>query len=285
VRPWPAPPTERTVHVIGDVHVGLISRSRLNLVLDDLRDPLVPRPELHLQIGDITHHGRHAEDAVARRWLRALPAPSRTIMGNHDILHNHRSPAQWAKAYGNPGHNFAIDLGFVRILAVAPDRDRHREHSGVLSATTLAWLDRQLAAADTDCWIASHWPLHGTVLGDPRRMYTSLQAPFYAKPDAEIRRILARRPKATAWICGHTHSPLDAPHLVRRLEVGGRGIACVNASAIAWVGRPGHWTDPVETVYVTHVAGGIRVRFRDHGAGVWTSASHERLVTVAVGRH
>jgi hypothetical protein len=176
----------------------------------------------------------------------------------------------------------APDLSFVRILVVAPDRDADASAAGLLSPATLAWLDAELGSASGDCWIACHWPLRATVTGDTRRVFSSVEPFFHAKPDADLRALLARHPTATAWISGHTHSPLDAPGLVSRLVLGGRGVACVNASAIAYTGRTREWTDPLASIFLTHRPGTIEVRFRDHGAGVWTSASHQRVAAVAV---
>jgi 3',5'-cyclic AMP phosphodiesterase CpdA len=283
VRSWPSPAPERTVHVIGDVHVGATPPVRLEAVLADLGTRYVPRPVHHLQVGDMTDHALPAEDIGARGWLARLPAPRTTIMGNHDILHDRRTPGQWAQAYGLPAPNYRTELPFVRILAVAADRDAEASAAGLLSPATLAWLDTELAAAPGDCWIACHWPIRGTVTGDTTRVFSSLEPFFHAKPDADIRALLARHPSATAWISGHTHSPLDAPGLVFRLQVGGRGVACINASALTYTGRSREWTDPLASLFLTHRSGAIEVRFRDHGAGVWTSASHQRVATVAVG--
>jgi hypothetical protein len=282
VRTWPSPAPERTVHVIGDVHVGATPPVRLESVLADLGTRYVPRPVLHLQIGDMTEHGLAAEDTRALAWLGRLPAEHRTILGNHDILDDRRTPAQWARVYGNPAPSYRIDLSFVRILVVAPDRDADASAAGLLSPATLAWLDAELGSASGDCWIACHWPLRATVTGDTRRVFSSVEPFFHAKPDADLRALLARHPTATAWISGHTHSPLDAPGLVSRLVLGGRGVACVNASAIAYTGRTREWTDPLASIFLTHRPGTIEVRFRDHGAGVWTSASHQRVAAVAV---
>src|ERR687892_123174 len=108
----------RTVHGVGDLHAGAIRRARAERVLDDAA--VLGTPALHLQIGDATEHGIAEEDRKARRWLSSLPGPNRTILGNHDILHNRRTPAQWARAYGYASKNYVVDLPFVRIVAVAP---------------------------------------------------------------------------------------------------------------------------------------------------------------------
>jgi 3',5'-cyclic AMP phosphodiesterase CpdA len=258
----------RTIHGVGDLHAGGISRIRADRVLDDTA--LLGPPALHLQIGDATESGLAEEDRVARRWLSSLPGPHCTVLGNHDILHNRRTPAQWARAYGHPAKNYVVDLPFVRVIAVGPDRTAEGARAGMLSAATLAWLEDQLASAPGDCWIACHWPLHRTVMGNPRRHFTSAMQSFYAKPDAKIRALLARHRSAKAWLSGHTHSPLHVPGLVTRVRLaGGRSVVSVNLSALVGVGRRRQPADPLCSAYLTHGPGTIEVRFRDHRARVW----------------
>jgi 3',5'-cyclic AMP phosphodiesterase CpdA len=259
---------DRTVHGVGDLHAGAIERPRAKRVLQDVA--LLGTPALHLQIGDATEHGTRDEDREARRWLAGLPGPHHTILGNHDILHNRRTPAQWAKAYGYTSKNYVVDLPFVRVIAVGPDRTAEGRRAGELSRATLAWLDEQLATAPGDCWVACHWPLFRTVLGDPRKHFTSAMESFHAKPDAGIRALLGRHRNAKAWLSGHTHSPLRAPGLVTRARLTpGRSLLSVNFSALVGVGKVRDAKDPLCSVYLTHRPGTIEVRFRDHRAGVW----------------
>src|SRR4051794_17656817 len=97
------PDWSRTVHGVGDLHAGGIRTARVAKVLEDVGR--LPTPALHLQIGDATEHGLEAEDVRARRWLGRLPGRHETILGNHDIFHNGRTPGRWAKAYGYRSKN------------------------------------------------------------------------------------------------------------------------------------------------------------------------------------
>jgi Calcineurin-like phosphoesterase len=270
----------RTVHGVGDLHAGGIRRARVARVLEDVAT--LPAPALHLQIGDATEHGTNAEDVLARRWLGRLPGRHETILGNHDILHNKRTPAQWARAYGYRAQNFTIHLPFVWIVVVAPDRDLPAERAGTLSGATLAFLERELKAAPGDCWVACHWPLYRTVLGDPR-LFTSAMRSFHAKPDDDIRALLARHPNAKAWLSGHTHSPITAPGLITRARLPrGHSILAVNLSALVAVGKTREPNDPLCSLYLMHRPGKIELRFRDHRAGAWTAVGGRRVVSVRV---
>jgi 3',5'-cyclic AMP phosphodiesterase CpdA len=271
----------RTVHGVGDLHAGEIAADRLATVLDDVR--ALPTPALHLQIGDATEHGRADEDEIALDWLARLPGPHGTILGNHDILHDRRTPGRWARAYGRRSKNFVVDLGFVRILAVGPDRNHPEERAGLLTPRTLAWLERELERSPDDCWIACHWPLSGTVLGDPRRLFTSEMTSFHAKPDRELRALLARHRNAKAWLSGHTHSPLSAPGFVTRAPLPRRRtILAVNLSAVLGIGKTPEPSDPVRSVYLTHRPDAIEVRFRDHRSRGWVAVGGRRVVRARV---
>lgn len=273
------PDWARTVHGVGDLHAGAIRPVRLATVQDDVT--ALPAPALHLQIGDATERGLAAEDVIAREWLGRLPGPYRTILGNHDIMHNGRSAADWARAYGRRSQNFVVDLPFARLIAVGPDRSLEGERSGLLSRGTLGWLERQLDDGPPNCWIACHWPLRRTVLGNPRRLFTSAMLSFHAKPDAEIRALLARHRNARAWLSGHTHSPLGAPGFVTRARLGrGRTILSVNLAALVGVGKARDPADPLRSVYLTQRPGRIEVRFRDHRAAAWLPVGRERVLSV-----
>lgn len=271
----------RTIHGVGDLHAGGVHRVRVQTLLDDVAN--LPDPVLHLQIGDATEHGRETEDVMARRWLGRLPGRHETIMGNHDILHNIRTPAQWAKAYGYRSKNFTIHLPFLRIIAVGPERELAKERSGKLSKATLAFLERELSATDLDCWVACHWPMYRTVLGDQHKLYTSETSGFHAQPDAEIRALLARHRNAKAWLSGHTHSPLNAPGLVTRTPLPGkRSILAVNLSAIVATGKTREPDDPICSLYLTHQRGQIDIRFRDHKRQAWVAPHKRKVVSVRV---
>lgn len=241
------------------------------------------KPALHLQSGDSTEHGTPAQDEMAKEWLGRLPGPHRTILGNHDILRNDRTAHEWARAYGRRSKNFTADLSFVRIVAVGPDRNFPGERAGMLSPATLGWLERQLARAERDCWIACHWPLHRTVLGDPKRYFTSAMQSFHAKPRQEIKAVLARHRNAKAWLSGHTHSPITVPGFVTRARVSRqRSILSVNLSALAGTGKVRQPRDPILSVYLTHLPGTIEVRFRSHRRLAWASRGGRKVVAVRV---
>jgi hypothetical protein len=273
----------RTVHGVGDIHAGGIPRARAATMLEDVAK--LPTPALHLQIGDSTEHGRAAEDVIAKRWLGRLPGRSETILGNHDFLHGDRTPAQWAKAYGYRSKNFTIHLPpWLNIIAVGPDRELAAEKAGKLTQATLAFLDRELTSAGgRDCWIACHWPLFRTVLGDTEKFFTSETKGFHAQPDAQIRAVLARHGNAKAWLSGHTHSPLNAPGLVTRAALpGGRSILAVNLSALVAIGKKREPTDPIRSLYLTHQPGQIDIRFRDHRRAAWIAPHARKVVSVRV---
>lgn len=272
----------RTVHCVGDLHAGAITPVRLTAVSRDLAR--LRTPALHLQIGDATEGGRAAEDEVALDFLGRMPGRWVTALGNHDVLRNERTVADWARAYGQRSQNFTVELGFVRLIVVGPDRTEPGKRAGRLSPATLAFLDRELERADGDCWIACHWPLFHTVMGDPTLHYTSAMDAFYAKPRARLRELLLEHRNAKLWISGHTHSPLSAPGLIRRARLAPkRSIVAINASALVGVGRRRNPRAPLCSLFLTHRPGRIEVRCRDHRRGEWRNIRGRPVVEIRAG--
>jgi 3',5'-cyclic AMP phosphodiesterase CpdA len=277
--PAAAPDWERTVHCIGDLHAGAITGVRMAALSRDI--DRLGTPALHLQIGDVTERGTEAQDQLALRFLEGLPGPWVTALGNHDILRNGRTAAAWARAYGQPSHNFSVDLDFARLILIGPGRSEPGRRAGRLSSATLAFLDRELAQGPEDCWIACHWPLFRTVMGDPRLHYTSAMAAFHAKPDERIRELLARHPNARVWLSGHTHSPLSAPGLIKRVRLaGGHTIVAINTSALVGVGKRRNPRAPLCSLFLTQRQDGLEVRCRDHRAGNWRNIRGRRVVKI-----
>jgi 3',5'-cyclic AMP phosphodiesterase CpdA len=273
---WP-----RTVHCLGDLHAGAITDVRLGAVASDLAQ--LEAPALHLGVGDATEAGKPSEDVLALTFLDQLPGPWTAVLGNHDIMRKVRSVKAWARAYGQPGQNFTVGLDFARLIVIGPSRSRPGGQSGRLSASTLSFLDRELARRGDDCWVACHWPLFRTVMGNPKRHYTSAMSAFHAKPDDRIRAVLARHPNAKLWLSGHTHSPLSAPGLIKRAKLADkRSIVAINGSALVGVGKRREARDPLCSLFITHLPGRVELRCRDHRAGAWRNVRGRRVVTVEV---
>jgi hypothetical protein len=271
----------RTVHCLGDLHAGAITDVRMSSVSGDVERLGVPA--LHLQLGDATERGTATEDELALGFLERLPAPWVTVLGNHDTLGGARSVADWARVYGQPSQNFTVELDFVRLVVVGPNGSEPGSNAGRLPDETLAFLDHELAQGEKDCWVACHWPLFRTVMGDPRRHYTSAMAAFHAKPDGRIRDLLGRHPNAKLWLSGHTHSPLSAPGFIKRARLGPkRSIVAMSTSALVGIGWRNNPRAPLCSLFLTHRPGGIEVRCRDHRAGEWRNLRGRPVVEVSV---
>jgi Calcineurin-like phosphoesterase len=242
-------------------------------------------PALHLQIGDVTEGGTKSQDELALRFLERLPGPWVTALGNHDILRNERSAAAWARAYGQESHNLIVDLEFARVIVVGPDRSEPGRRAGRLSERTLAFLERELTDGPDECWIACHWPLFRSVMGDPRLHFTSAMSAFHAKPDGRIRELLAGHRNARLWLSGHTHSPLSAPGFIKRVRLAPRrSILAVNTSALVGTGKRRSPRAPLCSLYLTRHRDRLEIRARDHRTAAWRNIRGRPVVAIGPDR-
>jgi len=273
------------LHLVSDVHCQEDSwaRARIGKVLDDA-DRMVGRHTIdaHLVMGDLTNTALPAEASLWAAWRDGLASggaqrPVHAVLGNHDL--NQLTPDQAAALLGLPAANYIQDVGDVRLIALAltvlPIGNSARM---VVPPEALAFLDAQLGATTRPCLVLFHAPLAETVgVGDLATSFTSEEdwVKAHSDPaggDGVLRQILAAHPNAVAWISGHTHSPISTPGLVTTVDLGSHRIAAVNASGLWYTGRSIEAHDPLcgllLSVLDEHT---FEVRFRDHGAGVWTA--------------
>lgn len=272
-RDHPPPPEERTIHFVGDAHFGGMNARRKGVLLSDVErlDGLrrIPR----VQVGDLTNDGFAAQDTEAVAFMNSLGPGWRAVAGNHDVWNNARTPAAAASAWGMPGVNWTLDVGFCVVVGIGPTLLGANNADMTLDA---AYLDARLAEhAGRTCVVVGHPPLKNTVGIGSTTEWTSADQGFFVQNDAAVRDVLALRPNAKAWVSGHTHSTLAAPDLVKResVKAGAHHLAAVNCSSPFYTTKNNIlWTDVPSTCYVTVLDGSIEVRYRDHGAHRWTRA-------------
>lgn len=284
------PPAAQTIHCMGDVHFGDIAGFRFyperrRIVTDDLASSLVPQVEHHVQFGDLTDTGATSEDAAGLAWLDSLGGTKHLVMGNHDAQPGYtRTKAQCAAAWGLPSLDYVHDLGFATLIAIAPDAFNVGGFLISFNSTTLAWLSDQIAAATSPVIIAAHPPLYNTVgVGGSADQFMSNTTNYSAQPDTDIRSMLASHDTPIAWVSGHTHTALKEPGIVKAEPVGGgRTVAAVNCSALAYTGLTSDWTDELNSLFLTVYDDRFEVRFRNHGARQWVGYGPDRIQIATV---
>lgn len=274
---------ERTINVVGDIHVGWTIQSRLDAAAADLartNDLAIHR----VFTGDLTERSTPAQDAAANAWLDSTGPRERwsIVAGNHDFAG--RNLGEWEAAYGKPGI-WTLDLPAFRLIGLsAPDGVGIREtEPQTFTSETLTYLDEQLGGTFRDCIIVTHGPLKNTVVGS----FFDSTMPFFAShPDGEIRAILAAHPNARAWISGHTHSPLETTDLVKAEPVGnGHLVTTVNVGSVAFQGgKPSDPNEPAAqpnySFFITATGDAIELRVRDHLTGGWSAINGVPVVTM-----
>lgn len=294
------PPTYNLINFIGDTHFGDISTGKSDKMAADLTHPLVPRPRLHFQVGDLADDGSSSSQrTTALAWMNGLDTPWKCAIGNHDIVGNAIAPNTVAAAYGMSAATYTYDVEFARLIVLGPvpfwDLGSLPAAIGV-SQTTLDYLTARLndAPAGLPCLIVCHAPLSGTVAGGSTVGYPSTGAEYHVTgpnltDDSEVRAVLNAHSNAKAWICGHTHTQLDTAGLFTTVNVGSRSIAHINCSSPHYTG--GLSSPPptdaykkqwgaITSLYVNVYSDHLDVRVRDHGAGVWTGPNGVRTTTL-----
>jgi 3',5'-cyclic-AMP phosphodiesterase len=192
-----------------DLHVqswGVQSHGHLpaSLVLQravERLNAMLPRPDIVLLTGDLTHGGRVTEYDALKATLARLEPPLLAIPGNHD------SREHFIAAFGH----LPLDLadGFAQFVHEADDLAiigldslKAGSSGGALCEKRLAFLDRALERlAGKPALVALHHPpiLVGMKTMDPIWLQDGRE---------ELAAIIARRGNVAALLCGHHHRPI-----------------------------------------------------------------------------
>lgn len=300
-RPWRFPDLRNgtTIHHLTDTHFGdrFFTPAFGNKILADMETLRVSHAG-HVHTGDMVHWRGSAnsgpEDSLYVEFRDAMKAadgkPFAEIPGNHDLgsygSDVWRTKEQWAATVGAVGGNSVTHVGDMTVIGLSPDvwkpdpaGDGYLDP--VLSQATLDWLDAQLTAnGSRPVWLASHVP--------PSGQYSNSTATT-VQPEASVDALVAAHPAVVGWLSGHWHVNPDAtPSHVRTMTQGGRTVFAVNAPAggglMSGVSQADQqWKSPALSMFVTFLGDAVDVRWRNHNAGQWVTASgayEQRLVRV-----
>lgn len=289
-RPGGAPPSSGlTLLCVGDTHVGSVPVDRFDRVIADTARLAIPNVAAVAQLGDgcdeIPSIQRADYIHFMDRLSVAAGAPWHNVMGNHDIQADIITPAQWAAAYGWADQSYVVDLPTLRLIFFSPSAAWGTYTQA--PAAQLTWLDAQLGGTSNPCFVFCHFPLYGTVGGDPTVDYTSFMSSFFIRTAAnnssvDVTAVLAAHSNFKAWISGHTHSRVDAPDLVKREVAGSVPFAAINTSCIWYTGQTVRPTAClVHTFWLSWFGDRIEVRPRNVNTSSWASVGGRRVMTVS----
>lgn len=300
-RAWPLPDGATSLMVLGDLHIDVTAYNydkRAAMVTRELeRGPITDGDCVYrVCVGDFVESGTFGNALAFMNGLTALDGVDWTgVSGNHD--QDGRTRATACAALGLPEF-VDINLGFARLLGLSPSPNQKSGGDYIpprLDTAELDWLDGKLTEyADDDCWIVCHYPLMGTCRGPiagTNPVYDTIadSTMHVVGPndtdDTEVRAVLAAHDNAKVWLCGHTHNPADSHGMVIAEDVGGRELAHINASAIAYTGRAGHtlrgYFTEVRAPILTKNGDAIEVRWFDYAAGCYVGAgSPDRVLSI-----
>jgi hypothetical protein len=291
------------LHLVSDVHCQAdpTASLRIGKVLDDC-DRMIGRQAIdaHVVMGDLMDQPVQSEADLWRAWRGTLEGNSHprdvyACLGNHDVWDGRTdfpgnprwTPSLAATALGLPGASYTADLGEIKLIVLGMAEDQATQTwTLTIDAAGLAFLDTELGNTTKPCLVVFHGPLFETVDGPPG--WASYEPYIHAHPDPPLRQILDAHPNAVAWLSGHTHAPIETPRAVGVVDLGSHKLATINVTGLWYTMLDVQPHDPLRGMLLSvldeHT---MEVRFRDHGAGVWTAPTAnehlgKKVVTLTV---
>lgn len=162
---------------------------------------LDPQPDLVVATGDLTDSGQPEEYDLLREILRPLAVPVYLMPGNHDDRETLRQAFRGDGYFPANGFlNYVVEVPDLRLVAL--DTVVTGEGGGMLCATRLDWLERQLRAApDRATAIAMHHPPFRSGIAHMDAIGLDGADAFAA--------VLARYPQVKRVFCGHLHRAIQ----------------------------------------------------------------------------
>jgi 3',5'-cyclic-AMP phosphodiesterase len=193
---------------ISDPHVGLHADYADSVVALERAVAAIgamdPAPVAVLLTGDLTYDGNPAEYDRVRELLEPLAMPVHPFPGNHDRRENLRAAFSDHPEIAAAGDflDYAVDCGPVRIVNV--DTQIEGEAGGAIGSERVAWIERELEAADGATILAMH---HAPV----RVGLAEFDDIGLAEADRDaLRELFERGPAPELIISGHIHRAATA---------------------------------------------------------------------------
>ena len=166
--------------------------------------------EFAVHTGDIIDYFTDENLGYLDRMTADIQFPVHCCLGNHD--YSTLNVDSDAKALWGFVDDFAVTIeAWKKKVRIFTDRNYTFVRSGYrfifldnalkkFDAGQLAWLDTQLAAADTPCILAFHIPLYSKQMAEAVK-----NADLLMPPEGDIYDVLARHDNVAAIFAGHVH--------------------------------------------------------------------------------
>jgi 3',5'-cyclic-AMP phosphodiesterase len=184
----------------GGLSHGVVSEKIVFARAIERLNSLLPRPDLVVITGDLTHAGKPAEYEALVQQLKRLDLPVLVIPGNHDSREETMAAFPHQAFRREAGFaQFAVDLGPLTLIGL--DTIKKGSSGGALCADRLAFLEVELGKAkDRPVFIAMHHP--------PVKVGMRSMDPIWLQDGRdEFAALIATHGKVEAILCGHYHRP------------------------------------------------------------------------------
>lgn len=259
---------------VGDLHTGSIAPERLAAVFGTARD--VSDAAFVAIPGDLTNEGRPEQYSLLMRHAARLPIPFHGIMGNHETHFGTEAEARerFQRAMGVESPTYRREYGGWTFLFLSTDASE--DGCTVHITRSMGLLEDALESGEGPLTIFCHAPLRDTVLGVPDRpCFLSSDPAFGLKDSDAVRALIRRHKRPVLWVCGHTHTPVEAATLIVSERLDGTALHTVNVSCPYYTCRDQDFQCPILLFHFT--VGPVEARVWVEDAGLRQSVREAAL--------
>ncbi|WP_160112457.1 metallophosphoesterase family protein [Salicibibacter kimchii] len=190
--------------LIGDLHYPILEtetaafkEARQRFFTSFFTDFLQTSADLHVSIGDLTHHGDLNELEQAYQFLKNEPINFKHVLGNHDVYSHEKQTVQTITTQPRYSH---LETDEAVLVFLDSTREKKPDDwSGMIDVEQFNWLRHLLEHyQDQRLIVFAHHPLYNTTTRSDQDKASIVS-------EDPVHDLLANHKTGGFYICGHTH--------------------------------------------------------------------------------